>query len=454
MVPAGWMGRLTPAVMMVILLFQVVAADDGFAGTAADSGPILTLEKALDRALSDNPSLAAARERVSQARAAVDQADAALWPVLDAGLSVSRVWTAESQAPLFTGDNPEDYLTPELTLQWQLFDGFSRRFSRMAARHGQAAGEHAEKDVKRLLCFAVASAYYSAQLQRENVKIARADEAFNQRQLKEAKARFDAGAGAWSDVLNFRVQANSARAGVIAGRNNYENSLSALARLMGDPRARLDHGVTLAELPEEDPGEMTLPEGDTLVKAALARRPDLSALSAQVAQAKAQVGQARGALYPAVGLSAAMDARQTGEIDFNGDDLAGSVGLGVSYRLFDGGTRKARVVSAGSREAELRSDLADLRIRITSEVHQALISLEKSRDQLRLQRANARLVEETRDLTDAEYRAGQTSLVRLNQAQRDLTQSRSRLALARVSLRLAWEELRSVTAQPTKVRTD
>ena len=48
---------------------------------------------------------------------------------------------------------------------------------------------------------------------------------------------------------------------------------------------------------------------------------------------------------------------------------------------------------------------------------------------------------------EKEYRAGQGSLVRLNEAQRDLTSQQGRLALARVALRLAWHNLRTATAE-------
>jgi outer membrane protein TolC len=62
-----------------------------------------------------------------------------------------------------------------------------------------------------------------------------------------------------------------------------------------------------------------------------------------------------------------------------------------------------------------------------------------------LQRVNADLVRENRDLVEKEYLAGQGSLVRLNEAQRDLSTAQSRLALALVSLRQAWYGLQSET---------
>ena len=48
---------------------------------------------------------------------------------------------------------------------------------------------------------------------------------------------------------------------------------------------------------------------------------------------------------------------------------------------------------------------------------------------------------------EEEYEAGQASLVRLNEAQRDYVAARSRLARGLVSLKQAWEELRAGTGE-------
>ena len=53
----------------------------------------------------------------------------------------------------------------------------------------------------------------------------------------------------------------------------------------------------------------------------------------------------------------------------------------------------------------------------------------------------------TRQWLDEEYRAGQASLVRLNEAQRNLTQAQSQLALARVGLRQTLKNLDAATGR-------
>jgi outer membrane protein len=64
-----------------------------------------------------------------------------------------------------------------------------------------------------------------------------------------------------------------------------------------------------------------------------------------------------------------------------------------------------------------------------------------------LQRSNAELVKQNRDLVEKEYAAGQTSLVRLNEAQRDLINAQSQMAVALVSLKQAWQDLKAATGE-------
>ena len=85
----------------------------------------------------------------------------------------------------------------------------------------------------RLLLYQVAASYFNAQLAKENINIALANEKFNQRQLAETEARYRVGTGSLSDVLNFRIRINSAKSQLISARQSYEVALYGLASLMG-----------------------------------------------------------------------------------------------------------------------------------------------------------------------------------------------------------------------------
>jgi outer membrane protein TolC len=424
------------------------------AQSGEQSGPdlpdILTLEIAKKIALENSPTVAAAQERVIQARERIQQASAAYWPQLDLNASVSRVWTPDNQripVPGLESESPEDYFTPELQATWLLFDGFARRFRVLAARHGESQNQQALMDARRLLLSAVASAFFNVQLQRENIAIAEADKGFNLRQVEDAQARYEVGTGSLSDVLNFKVQVNAAQADLIRSQQDYAVALSGLAELLAVPEGVFGENTRLPELGEESEQELKMPQARPLIGYAREHRPDLRLNRYAVEQADAGIGEAKGDYYPSVSMAASVNAERADDPAFESDDLGGSVALVFSYNLFDGGKRRARLNEALSQKAEARQHLRSTRVTVAAEVRQALKTLRAAQKQLKLQRANAKLVRENRDLVEKEYRAGQTSLVRLNEAQRDLTQAQSRLALALVSLRQAWEDLNTRTAQ-------
>ncbi|GBC62944.1 TolC family protein [Desulfonema ishimotonii] len=409
---------------------------------------ILDLKTARQIALSANPSLAAARDRVVQASERVMQARSAYFPKIDAGASGARIWRSDTQlAALGDPDDPEDTFTADLKATWTLFDGFARKFRNLSARYGEQESREADTDARRLLLAAVAAGYYNGQLAREDIAIAKADETFNMRQAHEAKAREAAGTGSLSDVLNFKVQVNSARTRLLLAQQEYEAAMIGLAGLLGIPDSRFPGHITLAELSDETPEEMTLPDTENLIRYARTHRPDVRQDEYALRRAASDVGEARSGFYPTVRLAGSVDGERTDNMGFDGDDIGGALTMTFDFNLFEGGYTRARVREALARKSETQNTLKDTRIAVTAQVRDAAEVLKLARDQLVLQRASVKLVRQNRDLVEKEYQAGQASLVRLNEAQRDLTQTRSRLVLALVSLRRAWENLRAATGE-------
>jgi outer membrane protein len=425
----------------------------------------LDLKTAAHIALAGNPSLAAAEARVRQAMERVTQAKADYWPRLDLTAAGAKVWlsdndlrTNQAMARLFdpnaTLDDPEDRYNAGLIASWKMFDGFARKFSNAAARYGQDQTEAALDDGRRLILSAVATAYFAAQLTRENVDIAKADEEFNQRQLVEAEARRRVGTGSLSDQLNFEIRINDARASRIRAERNYEAALYALAALLGLREAAFPPTVQLAPLKNETEEELDKPDAEALIVYAHKHRPDIRQSQFGIQQADARVEIARSRFYPDLNLSAGYDGTHTDDLRLQEDDFGASVGLSLSYNLFSGGADRARVKEAQERAVELEKIYESQRITVSSEIRDSLTQLLSAQEQLRLQRINAKLVQTNRELVDKEYNAGQASLVRLNEAQRDLVTAQGRLALALATLRQAWFNLETDTGHILKVLAD
>ena len=459
---ALWKATLT-GLLMFGLPVTVNAAGDTPVGTQTaginlETIEVLDLQTAQRIGLMQNPDLMAASERVSQARARVRQAQAAYWPTVDAEGSwrreeisnnkrKERVITGGQTVRVGDADDSTNIYRVEMITTWTVFDGFRRHYDNARARFGEEENLASLMEARRLLLSAIADNYYVAQLAMENIAIANADEEFNTRQLEEARARMRVGTGSLSDVLNFEVQVNAARSARNGFERDYRLAMIGLAALMGIPDAGLPDAIKLSVLQPETDKDLASPEDKDNIVYALDHRTDIQRDQSIVNQADAGVGIARARYWPELQFRASVDAEQDNSPDYEKDDLGSTVGLFLNYPLFTGGERRARLAEARFQRNEAEDNLDATRISVASEVREAIANVETAQRELLLQRNNAELVKRNRDLVDKEFNAGQASLVRLNEAQRDLNQATSQLALARVGLRQTWKNLDVATGR-------
>jgi outer membrane protein TolC len=434
-----------------------MAGDAVSPGIRWESIEILDIETAQRVGLMQNPNLRAASERVNQAREQVRQAQAAYWPTLGTEASGQRVEISnnERKQRVFTGqtvrtgdnDDSTNIYRVEMITTWTVFDGFRRHYDNARARFGQDENLASLMEARRLLLSAIADNYYVAQLAMENIGIANADEEFNTRQLEDARARMRVGTGSLSDALNFEVLVNRARSARNGFERDYRLAMIGLAALMGISDAGLPDSVKLSPLQPETDKDLAVPPDTENIVYALDHRTDIQRDMSIVNQADASVGIARSTFWPAIEFQANLDGEKKNSVDYEGDDFGSTVGIYLTYPLFTGGERRARLAEAKYRKFEALDNLDATKIAVASDVREAIANVITAQRELLLQRNNAELVKRNRDLVDKEYKAGQASLVRLNEAQRDLNQATAQLALARVGLRQTWKNLNVATGR-------
>ncbi len=448
---------------LLLCLVAVFLVTNGWAAdTEHPSGPEMAGIKVLDLAtaqriaLASNPDMAASLARIEQARARVNQALAAWWPNLDlsAGGTKTRLsdnaYEAKEVFALLSGepaDRTTDNFNAALKATWVLFDGFYRNYTIEQARFAEKGSTAARRDAQRLLALNVAEAFFNAQLAQTRVDIAEADRKFYASQLGDAQNRYEVGVGKWGDVLNIKVQLNSAKTSLMLGRRQFEAASYGLAALMGIPDAVFPKAMRLAELDRNIRFEADNEEPEELIAQALAARPDIQRLQIMTEEAKAGRGRAEAASYPRVQVFGTVNGDRYGDPALGIDDFGNTIGVSLAWNLFRGGADRARVVEAGHREREAGYTLAALRNSVAAEVRQDLALLAAAEEQVRLQRESVDLVKENRDLAKNEYEAGEASLVRLNEAQRDLTTTYGRLAQALVSYHQARHRLLAATGK-------
>ena len=446
----------------------------------------LTIWEARRIALQANPDIHAAQARLEGALARIGEARAPYFPTLSAVHNSSRNFLVpESRSPLIrlpatvypdffdpgqqlnlpwvfsalgnqflgaqqsyggTNTNSFSQHSTSLVAAWTLFDGFTREARLMASKYSYRATAMGMADVERLLIQAVDTAFLQILLAREEYRIAQADEAFSGELLDVAEKRRDSGKSTEADVLNFQVRVRAAQAGVVLARGALDTARVVLAELMGLPEARLDPSVVLPPLVDETGRAVTPPDEAFWLEIAYQYRPDLAQRQHVVRAAEENVRAVMGQFSPSVTLSGSYGMENRSNLDYGQEDQASAIGLEVNWQLFTGGFRTSQLRRLREDLRETRARLERARLTVASDVRRAVITVVSAQEEVLLQRLAIEAATENRRIVSAQYAAGKTSLVRVNEAQRDYVQADGDLTTARVRLRQAWSDLYAATA--------
>ena len=400
-------------------------------------------------ALERSPHLQAALSRINAAEAHVTGARAGYYPTLELSANGTR-----SRQNFATINIPGVDLTSRqwsynaaLQSNWILLDGLAREARLYGARSGLAESLAAFEDVRRLLVEAVDAAYNNALLARENIRIAEADAAFNGRLLDETRFKEEAGSASLSDRLNFEIRLNGAKSQLLQAKNDRCVAEAVLFELMGLPHPPPSAGLSLSPLDMNESRDLAPPDVETELGFALARRPDLEGLRAAIETSECQVSESRAASLPTLFLQGSYGYQRIDNPNFDGDDRVVSASLNLAWNLFNGFADSSVVRAAKNLTTQRRKELASRWLVVISEVRQAATRLKTAQEQFSLQKDNLRLTSKARDLVLKEYNAGQASLVRLNEAQRDLINAEGNFALARIAVRQLRDTLNAATSR-------
>ena len=181
-----------------------------------------------------------------------------------------------------------------------------------------------------------------------------------------------------------QVALANAEQGRVGARNGVALAYAAYNRYLGEP---LDRTPTLAD---ELPADATLSAApiEELVTRAVSARGELAAVAARAEGLASQAEAERAAHRPQVAFVGGYNYIDNAVLDRN---QFGSVGVGVTWHLYDGGQARSRSSAMHSAEVALTERAADLRSAIELEVRSAWLSVESARVR---REASARAVEE------------------------------------------------------------
>ncbi|BCU75756.1 efflux transporter outer membrane subunit [Luteolibacter sp. LG18] len=387
------------------------------------------LTRLINRALSANNDLAAAKSRMDTARALVGLDRARLFPTLDltgsAGISRQSSDSVTSNVPsAFASAIPLENQRYRSTFNLAYDpDLWGRNKRALEASSAEAEASAALVDAQRLgIAAEVARQYFLLRGLDAQESILQATLKTRRQSLDIQKSKTDAGLTDGIATSSARTElelANNDLASVQRQRGAAEHALAVLCGTTPSGFS-VSHRGPSGGLPSIRAG---------LPADVLARRPDLRASEQKLRAANARIGVAQAAFYPNFSLSAdagfeSLDVRRF----LNWENRVLSLGANVAAPIFDAGTNKANYQAARSRYDEAMAAHRQTLLVALREVEDALVDLKglaQSRRSLEAALSSAR---DTRRLTQERYDKGLTSY--LDVVETDRTVLRVELALS------------------------
>ncbi len=412
-------------------------------GPAPTNAPqIVTLAQAIDIAFARSPQLASARadEGIAHAELRLQQTGYLPNLALDGSTQHSNrqansVSNGNGGTTSFSGSGTSNSLTANL--KQLIFDGGKIAQSIRSASFNETAFVDIYKRDLQTVAFNVAQAYYNALLAERVTAVAVQTVQLDLVQEDLVRAQIRAGTTAPADLSTAQLPTAQARVALVKAQGAELSAIATFANALG-----LDANVNIEpfdDTPVTATGAIStipVPSYDIAIVRAYDLRPDFAAQQRTVQANEASLRGARLGYSPTVSGSASAGTASTSA---NGQDFRNSntIGLTLSIPLFDQGVTAASILSAKYNLDKANAQLEVQRQALQLNVKQTLVNLVAAREALDQAQAEYIKANDVLRSTQAQYRAGVTTLPLLLNAQVGITQALSDQVSAVYALRQA-----------------
>jgi outer membrane protein len=393
-------------------------------------GRELTLEEAVNIGMENAPKIVARIGDYLAAQQRVNQALAPLLPQLTGSGGYGRARSINS----FTGAAIlGDFGSASVTASQLLFD-FGRTW---AAKDVAKSSAEALKEVleaqKLDISQLVKTQYHTLLLSKRLVEVNVTALERAEVNLRSAQGFFQVGTQPKSFVTRAEVDVANGRVNVIRAQNAVSLARVALNTAMGIAvNAPTEVKDTLAYQPFPM-------DRNALVAEAIKNRPEYRQVKAQAEAADASVRQTFRDFFPnlfgsstygvtGVTGAPAFNSRSTNGFTDSGNEW--SVGLSLSWSIFDGGGKVARYKEAKANLEAAQARVRDAELQVWQSVEQSYLNLGEAEERIGAAGKAVESAEENYQLARGRFDAGVANIIELTDAQLALTQAQSTEAQA------------------------
>jgi multidrug efflux system outer membrane protein len=387
--------------------FRAAAADEAAVETslADQRWPEIFRDEALttlvSRALQHGYDVQAAAARVIEAQARLGVTRADQFPTVSADATLLGQRTAQA---LGFSSKTVGALELQGAAEWQLdFWGRYRRATE-AARAQLLATEWGRRAVITTVISEAASGYFRLRMLDSSLEISRRTLESREESLRLTQVREQGGVTSLVDVRQAEQLVFEARGEIATLEREIEQQENFLSVLAGDTPGPITRGRTLVDQPQPP----SVPAG--LPSALLERRPDIQEAEQQLVAANAQIGVAKAAYFPSIGLTGSGGVASTAlSALFSGGNVIWSAAASLSQPIFTAGRTKSQVAVATAQRDQAVLEYQQTVRQAFREAADALVGYRKLREFREQQAQLLASADDARRLADVRYVGGAAS---------------------------------------------
>jgi outer membrane protein TolC len=453
------------ALAIALLPYTPAQADSLNLTQEATVSPPLSFNECVEIALKQNFDLISSSAQIDQAQAGLDQAQANRMPKLTAsinamgsndalnafGMKLSQRNATFNDFGLseYTGigsvapsslNNPGfvTNVNTRLEVQVPVYTGGMISNGIKQAQAYIKAARNGDIAARQQVIFQVLQAYQGVHTARAYLVVGKQAEAAADSQVKMMEKLVKGGVIVKSDLLSAQVRLQDIRIQRMQAENAVSNALDQLHLLLGMPlTAPLNVGASVDIKP-------TTMSTETLRQTAIANNPGVNALRQQVEASAANIGIAKAAYKPQVGLMLRQDWNDP-TLGFSANSY--TVGGTVSWTAFDGGVASATVARARAAQTAIAAKLAQAEAGVAYQVEDARRKANEAEQRLSARHLGEEQATEAASLVNKRYTNGVATITEQLAAQAQLDKARADVVAAEYDVAVQRANLKLVLGQ-------
>ncbi len=382
-------------------------------------GETLSLSRAIELGLRNQPSVLGAMSVVRANEARIGEAKSNYYPQLSGTGTYSRIsrpssGTATASVPaagagvttVSTGTGEFDQYTGSAGLNQLLFD-FGKTASQVKVQDLTTQSSRFDlRNTQDQVVFNIKQAYYNSLLAARTRDVAQESVRNFEKHLEQARGFFEVGTKPKFDVTKAEVDLSNAQLSLIKAENQVRLARVTLNNAMGLPESP---DYALQDMLSFVSYELRF---DEAVQKAYAQRADLQSLVRKKESSKESINLARKGYFPVVNGNASYYYTGT---DFPLSD-GWSAGFNLAVPIFNGFLTRYQVAEAQANYDTANATERSLRLSIYSQVQQGYLLLRQANESIVTTEVAVRQAKENVDLATGRYQAGVGSPIEVTDA--------------------------------------